>query len=231
VEIYVSVTEKPAKQSIQHPHVSKQTEEDVWEKAITGAGAKEIAHSLKLSVASVYRSIRAVSGGAHRWKQVKVMKKRDTRRERFLHHYLNSLAHECPDYSWLYRNDRHWLMASLDKHGADKVHRKPGNLLTELDTLLAEKVIKCARSIRALPGKPARVCKTRIGRELDTLARFEKQLDRLPLCADALASVCESRDDFHLRRLVWAANELMRLGVRFTRSSLYRLASIRDYGR
>ena len=231
VEIDASATEKPAKQSAQSPHVSKQTEEAVWEKAITGAGAEEIARSLRLSVASVYRSIRAVSGGAHRWKQVRVMKERDTRRERFSHHYLTSLAHDCPDYSWLYRNDRHWLMAYLGKHGADKGHRKPGNLFSELDTLLAEKIIECARSIRALPGKPGRVCRTRIGRELDALARFEKQLDRLPLCAEALGFVCESTEDFHHRRLAWAADELMRLGIPISRSSLYKFASIRDNGR
>ncbi|MBR7200350.1 TnsD family Tn7-like transposition protein [Pseudomonas sp. 14A] len=227
VQIYASVTEKPAKQSIQRPHVSKQTEEAVWEKAITGAGAEEIARSLKLSVASVYRSIRAVSGGAHRWKQVKVMKERDTRRERFSRHYLSSLAHECPDYSWLYRNDRHWLMAHLGKNGADKRHREPSNLFTELDTLLAEKIIGCALSIRSLSGKPVRVSKTRIGRELDALSRFEKQLDRLPLCADALTSVCESTEDFHRRRLVWATEKLGRLGRPITRAAIYRAASIR----
>lgn len=228
---HVSFIEKSLPQSIQGPYVSTRTEQAVWEKAITGARAEEIARSLNLSAVSVYRAIRAVSGGAHRWKQLKVMKERDTRRERFMHHYLSSLAHECPDYSWLYRNDRQWLTAYLGKNWAHKGHRKPSNLFTELDTLLAQKIIGCARSIRALPGKPVRVCKTRIGRELDALARFEKQLDRLPLCADALASVCESTEDFHHRRLVWAADELMRLGIPMTRTSLYKCASIRDCGR
>lgn len=227
VGIHASVTERPTKQSIQSPHVSKQTEEAVWEKAITGAGAEEIARSLKLSVVSVYRSIRAISGGADRWRQLKIMKACDTRRERFSRDYLTSLAHECPDYSWLYRNDLQWLKAYLGKSEVQKGHRKLSSLFTELDALLAEKIIGCARSIRALPGKPVRVCKTRIGRELDALSRFEKQLDRLPLCADALASVCESTEDFHHRRLVWATVKLVRLGRPITRSAIYRSASIR----
>ncbi|MEO4014121.1 TnsD family Tn7-like transposition protein [Pseudomonas rossensis] len=225
--LHASVTKDSARQSTQSPHVSKRTEQAVWERAITGSGTEEIARATRLSVATVYRSIRAVSGGPERWKQLKFVRVRETRRERFASHYLTSLAHECQDYSWLYRNDLHWLKAHLGKIDAHRGHRQPGNPFTELDTLLAEKIIGCARSIRALPGKPVRVCKTRIGRELDALSRFEKQLDRLPLCADALASVCESTEDFHRRRLVWATEKLVRLGRPITRSAIYRSASIR----
>lgn len=225
--LHTSVTKQSARQSIQSPHVSTRTEQAVWERAITGSGAEEIAGATKLSAATVYRSIRAVSGGSERWKQLKFVRVRETRRERFASHYLTSLAHKCQDYSWLYRNDPHWLKAHLGEIGAHRECRQPSSLFSELDTLLAEKIIGCARSIRALPGKPVRVCKTRIGRELDALSRFEKQLDRLPLCADALASVCESTEDFHRRRLVWATEKLVRLGRPITRSAIYRSASIR----
>jgi hypothetical protein len=225
--LHVSITTELAQQSVQIQHVSKRAERAVWERAITGAGVEEIAHSVRLSAATVYRSIRAVSGGTEWWKQLKTLKARETRRERFSSHYLTSLAHECPDYSWLYRNDPQWLKAYLGESGAHKGHRQPRSLFTELDTQLAEKIIRCARSIRALPGKPVRICKTRIGRKLDVLSRFEKQLDRLPLCADALALVCESTEDFHRRRLVWATEKLVRLGRPITRSAIYRSASIR----
>lgn len=225
--LHTSVTKESARQSIQSPHVSTRTEQAVWERAITGSGAEEIAGETKLSAATVYRSIRAVSGGSERWKQLKFVRVRETRRERFASHYLTSLAHECQDYSWLYRNDLHWLKAHLDEIDAHRGCRQPSSLFSELDTLLAKKIIGCARSIRALPGKPVRVCKTRIGRELDALSRFEKQLDRLPLCAYALASVCESTEDFHRRRLVWATEKLVRLGRPITRSAIYRSASIR----
>lgn len=225
-----SITTELAQQSVQIQHVSKRAEQAVWEGAITGAGAEEIARSARLSAATVYRSIRTVSGGTARWKQLKFLKARAKRRERFSSHYLTLLAHECQDYSWLYRNDLQWLKAYLGKADAHKGNRKPSRLFAELDTLLAEKIIRCARSIRALPGKPVRVCKTRIGRELDALSRFEKQLDRLPLCADALASVCESTEDFHHRRLVWATEKLVRLGRPVTCSAIYRSASIRPPG-
>jgi hypothetical protein len=223
----VGVTKESARQWTQSPHVSKRTEQAVWEKATKGFGTEEIARATKLSAATVYRSIRAVSGGPERWKQLKFMRVRETRRERFASHYLTSLAHECQDYSWLYRNDLHWLKAHLDEIDAHRGCRQTSSLFTKLDTLLAEKIIGCARSIRAVPGKPVRVSKTRIGRELDALSRFEKQLERLPLCANALASVCESTEDFHRRRLVWATEKLVRLGKPVTRSAIYRSASIR----
>jgi hypothetical protein len=226
-ERHVSVTKTSALQSVKRRTFSKRTVQTVWKRAIKGAGAEEIAHSARLSAATVYRSIRAVPGGAERWKQLKFLKTLETRRERFSNHYLTSLAHKCQDYSWLYRSDLQWLQAHLGETHAHKRHGKPSELFIELDRRLAEKIIRCARSIRALPGKPVRVCRTRIGRELDALSRFEKQLDRLPLCADALTSVCESIEDFHRRRLVWATKKLVRLGMPITRSAIYRLASIR----
>ena len=229
-ELHANITIELAQQSVPRQHVSKQAEQVVWEGAITGAEAKEIARTARLSAATVYRSIRAVSGGPERWKQLKFLKIRAKRRERFLRHYLTLFAHECQDYIWLYRNDLRWLKAHLGKTDAHKGNRKPSSPFAQLDTLLAVRIIECALSIRALPGKPVRVCKTRIGRELDALSRFEKQLNRLPLCADALASVCESTEDFRRRRLVWATENLIRIGRPVTRSAIYRTASIRPPG-
>ncbi|WP_150749222.1 TnsD family Tn7-like transposition protein [Pseudomonas fluorescens] len=128
---------------------------------------------------------------------------------------------------WLYRNDPQWLKARLGKTPGRKEHRRPDNPFAELDSFLAEKIVVCASSIRSRPGKPVRVCKTRIGRELDALSRFEKQLDRLPMCAQALDAVCESVEDFHRRRLAWATEKLVGLKLPFSRSALYRIASIR----
>ncbi|MHA6578652.1 TnsD family Tn7-like transposition protein [Pseudomonas yamanorum] len=222
-----SANKGSSRHSKQSPHVSKRTEQIVWEKAIAGTGTAEIAYSLKLSAVTVYRAIRAVPGGPEKWKQLKLARGCETRRERFTSQYMTSLAHDCQDYAWLYRNDLQWLKTHLGKIGAQRRHRRPRNPFSELDAILAEKICGCARSIRARPGKPIRICRTRIGREIDALSRFEKQLDRLPLCADALASVCESIEDFHRRRVAWATERLVQLGRSATRSAIYRSASIR----
>lgn len=222
-----SVAHPSAQRSRQCVHVSKKTEQAVWEKAVTGAGAAQIGCLQGVSTATVYRSIRAVSGGPERWKQLKFARERTTKRKRFSGQYSISLAHECQDYMWLYRNDRPWLKAFLGRIIPCKEHRRPDNPSTKLDSFLAEKIFVCARSIQARPGKPVRVCKTRIGRELDALSRLEKQLDRFPMCAHALDAVCESVEDFHRRRLAWATEKLVALKLPFSQSTLYRIASIR----
>lgn len=213
--------------SSQRVYVSKKAEQIVWEDAINGVGATEIGGSRGVSAATVYRSIRAISGGPERWKKLKFTRARAARRKRFSGQYRIALAHQCQDYMWLYRNDRLWLKKHLGKIIACKEQRQSDNSFAGLDSLLAEKIILCVRSIFSRTGKPVRVCKTRIGRELDALSRFEKQLDRFPICAEVLAAVSESTDDFHRRRLDWATQELIRLKMPLTCSALYRLASIR----
>lgn len=211
----------------------KKGDQSIWEKAISGAGAQEIARSLGVSAVRVYRAIRSISGGREKWKQMKLIRERTERRGRFTSQYLKVIAHECKDYSWLYRNDQVWLKSYLDKTDAH-ARQQPTDPFKELDPPLAEKIVQCAHSIAALPGKPVHICKTRIGRELDALARFEKQLNRLPLCADALDAVCETHQEFRHRRLVWATEKLVELGKPITRSSIYRAACIRppvDSGR
>ena len=68
---------------------------------------------------------------------------------------------------------------------------------------------------------------TKIGRELHVLSRFEKQLNKLPHCAAALAAECETLDAFHRRRLSWAERKLKLDDKPITQSALYRTACLR----
>ena len=100
-------------------------------------------------------------------------------------------------------------------------------MFAALDARLAGEVRQCAEALYALAGKPVRISRTRIGRELHVLSRFEKQLCKLPLCAAMLDKVCESIEGFHDRRLRWARRKLLSESKPISRSSLYRVASIR----
>jgi hypothetical protein len=150
------------------------------------------------------------------------------RRNRFEGDYRARLAHECRDYVWLHRNDREWLSQLTQEPG--KAHRPCGQQIErfkEIDLNLANDVVHCAERLRALPGKPFLISRTKIGRELHVLSRFEKQLNKLPYCAAALASECETLDAFHRRRLSWAERKLKLDGKPITQSSIYRTACIR----
>lgn len=202
--------------------------EAIWTRALSGADAKTIASETGSSVACVYRAIRTISDGPGRWKEARLSKQLGDRRNRFEGDYIARLAHECRDYVWLHRNDRQWLSERTQELG--KAHRPCGQQaerFKDLDRNLANEVVQCAEMLRTLPGKPVRISRTKIGRELHMLSRFEKQLNKLPHCAAALAAECETLDAFHRRRLSWAERKLKLDGKPITQSSIYRTACIR----
>jgi len=202
--------------------------EAIWTRALSGADAKTIASETRNSVACVYRTIRAISDGPSRWKEARLSKQLGDRRNRFEGDYGARLAHGCRDYEWLHRNDRQWLSERTQEPG--KAHRPCGQQtekFKDLDLTLAHDVVQCAEILRTRPGKPVLISRTKIGRELHALSRFEKQLNKLPHCAAALAAECETLDAFHRRRLSWAGRKLKLEGKPVTQSSLYRTACIR----
>lgn len=200
----------------------------IWKLASAGEEAAQIASLLGVSQAQVYRTIRAVNRGPSEWREARFMRERRRRRESFEDEYGSLQAHQCRDYSWLYRCDRVWVSSCIAEHG-NRYARRPGSagMFAALDVELAELIRCCALRLRAESGKPIRISRTRIGRELHVLARFEKQLSKLPLCERELIQVCESAEQFRTRRLLWAEAKLLHEQRNVTRSALYRTACIR----
>lgn len=199
----------------------------IWKDAKKGMSAREIAGKRGVSLATVYRTIRVNPGGPERWRDSRLKRELGPRRGRFLRQYQSRFAHDCSDYAWLYRNDHDWLAEHCDLRGSPRLGRNPSTVFVDLDPSLASDIHSCARKLFSMPGKPVWVNRSRIGRELGSAARFEKQLEKLPMCAAALDRVCETRQQFHCRRLAWAEQQLLQDGVRVTTSRVYRLASIR----
>ncbi|MCL8300869.1 MULTISPECIES: TnsD family Tn7-like transposition protein [Pseudomonas putida group] len=201
---------------------------EVWKLALAGCEARQIADAVGVSLVYVYRTIRAISCGPDTWRKAKLLSQRRQRRESFEHEYQRFPAHRCLSYSWLYRCDRAWLLNCVAKYGS--LHRSrpdsAGRFFT-IDAELAEQVRCCAQQLRDLPGRPVWISRTRIGRELHVLARFEKQLSKLPLCQIALDQVCESTEQFRARRLLWAEAKLVGEQRCVTRTALHKTACIR----
>lgn len=199
----------------------------IWKDAEKGMSACEIARKHSLSLSTVYRAVRFSPDGPARWRYLRFKRELGHRRGRFVRQYQKRFAHDCSDYMWLYRNDHDWLAERLSFKSQRRLGRKPSPVFLKLDPSLESEILSCACTLFAIPGKPVWVNRSRIGRELGSSARFEKQLDKLPMCAAALDRVCETRQQFHSRRLVWAEQQLLQDGVRVTTSRVYRLASIR----
>ncbi|MHB2250794.1 TnsD family Tn7-like transposition protein [Pseudomonas fitomaticsae] len=200
----------------------------VWKHAMMGTDVRTIAAIAGVSLAYVYRCIRNVAGGPALWREARFQAELREKRAVFEADYCNYKAHACRGYAWLYRCDRHWLSQCTSSSSARRAPRtNSAQMFAALDLRLARDILLCANALSALPGKPVRISRTRIGRELHVLSRFDKQLSKLPLCRTALEKACESAEAFRDRRLQWARCKLLSEGRPFSKSSLYRVASIR----
>lgn len=201
---------------------------EIWKLALAGSEARQIADAVGVSQVYVYRAIRAVNLGPNVWREARLLRQRRQRRTSFEDEYRHLRAHQCRDYAWLYRCDRAWLSDCIAKNGNLHVGRpESAGRFTAIDAELAEQVWCCAQRLRALPGRPVWISRTRVGRDLHVQARFEKQLSKLPLCRIALDQACESAEQFRARRLLWAEAKLLDEQRSVTRSALYRTACIR----
>ena len=109
-------------------------------------------------------------------------------------------------YAWLYRKDRQWL----NEHSP--VLQQPVGTGERVDW--AQRDLEVLDRVKAsvdfiLQAEiPVRVTMSRIGKSIGLLALLEQHLDLMPRTRDYLAGAMESIDDFQIRRIRWAVNEL-----------------------
>jgi hypothetical protein len=111
-------------------------------------------------------------------------------------------------HSWLYKHDKKWLLL----HSPPPLRRVGSARQVDWkkrDLQLATKVRASTMQLRSVGGRPVRITKRAIARELDELTSitYKKALVKLPLTAQALEEVIESRVEFAIRRIQWAADQ------------------------
>jgi Tn7-like transposition protein D/TniQ len=127
-------------------------------------------------------------------------------------------------YMWLYRYDRVWLNTNspaLQRPVAtkDRVDWAQRDLeVLDLVKASVEEIIKAEI--------PVRVTMSRIAKSIGFAALLEQHLDLMPVTGDYLAGVTESIDDFQIRRIRWAVNELDRRGEPLMEWRVIRLAGL-----
>lgn len=106
-------------------------------------------------------------------------------------------------YMWLYRNDREWLKAYIPPRQQTV---SPSRVDWESrDTQWAIAAKLSAERLKSAPERPVQITVAAIARDIGQLANIQKHLDRLPLTAQALAEVVETREEFAVRRVEYAA--------------------------
>ena len=92
-----------------------------------------------------------------------------------------------------------------------KLHERKHGLHTPSPTVEETKLapiipIALASHLKNAPGRPVQMTKTAIGRDLGAVTLLQQNLDKMPLTAQALASVAETREQYAVRRVWWATD-------------------------
>ncbi len=104
--------------------------------------------------------------------------------------------------SWLRNHDREWIEAVSP---LPRPKQSPPPLVDwkQRDSELAAKARAVAERIRQTPGRPIRISRSAIGRELGGISAITEQAHRLPLTMAVLAEFSESSDEYAVRRIQW----------------------------
>jgi len=129
-------------------------------------------------------------------------------------------------YTWLHRNDRAWLETNLPPRRA----KSPPPIRVDWehrDIELADAARQAAVHLQSKPGKPTQITVAAIGRELGQLALIQRHLNKLPITAQVLSELVETREAFALRRIQWVVKCYREEGICPQRWQLVRRAGLR----
>lgn len=119
---------------------------------------------------------------------------------------LKTLRRKLPrEYAWLRQNDSEWLRGH-------KPHRQRRYLPTasvdwkRRDAEYAAAVRAAALRLKEVPGRLVQVTRTAIGRALGAITLLRQNLHKMPLTAQAIADMVETREQYAVRRVWWAAD-------------------------
>jgi Tn7-like transposition protein D len=119
---------------------------------------------------------------------------------------LKTLRQKFPRvYAWLRQNDFEWLKDHRPRfqrhdHSTSRVDWKTR------DAKCALTVRAAALRIKSGPGRPVQVTQTAIGRAIGAVTLLKQKLHKMPLTTLELANVVETREEYAVRRVGWAAN-------------------------
>ncbi|MEL6439083.1 MAG: TnsD family transposase [Cyanobacteria bacterium J06621_8] len=133
----------------------------------------------------------------------------------------------APDvYAWLYRHERQWLNNNSPKLQKPKasVNRVDWNVR---DREILEQTKNIVKKLQQ-EDKPVRITVGRIGSCLGLKGLFDKHLNKLPQTRIYLESAMETVEDFQIRRIDWAVEELDKQGEEVMEWKILKLASLRE---
>jgi transposase-like protein len=117
-------------------------------------------------------------------------------------------------YDWLRVRDSEWLKAHLPK--PRKNNGSPCVDWESRDVQLEKAVRQSAIRLKSATGYPTKITRRAIGRDINQLSPIQLSLNKLPLTAQAMNEVVETREEYALRCTRWAI-ECLELSERETK--------------
>lgn len=126
---------------------------------------------------------------------------------------LKALRQKFPRvYAWLRQNDFRWLK----DHSARPKRRIQSNSSVDWqkrDAEYAVTVRAAASRIKSAPGRPVQVTKTAIGRAIGAVTLMQQKIHKMPLTSQVLSDIIETRQEYAVRRVLWAADLYSQEGI------------------
>ena len=142
---------------------------------------------------------------------------------------VTELRKQAPHtYMWLYRNDRYWLRNFTAEHAT--LNRVILNQRVDWDArdqALASSVAEAFENLKASESKPTKITVASLARELGQLAIIQKHPLKLPRTLAAIHARVETREDYAIRRIIWATQHFKHEKKHLKSWQLERLAGLR----
>ena len=129
------------------------------------------------------------------------------------------------EYTYLYRYDKQWLFGNLPKKVKADVCNKRVNW-EKRDNEYLDMLIKKYNEIKAME-KPVRITNSSLAKPLGILVNIQKKISKLPKTKGFLEKVCESTEEFQLRRCKYVIDQLIEDEKELKLWQVQRIAAIR----
>jgi hypothetical protein len=129
------------------------------------------------------------------------------------------------EYMYIYRYDKQWLLSNLPS----KVKPKSYNLRVDWEKRDMEYLESIKKRYKELISneKLVRITRGNLAKNLGILTNLEKKIDKLPMTRRLLGEICESTEDFQLRRCIYVVNKLIKCTDEVKLWEVQRIAAIR----
>ncbi|MFZ3590323.1 TnsD family transposase [Bacillus sp. DJP31] len=128
-------------------------------------------------------------------------------------------------YIWLYRNNKSWLESNSPEYSR-KSNVKNQIDWKKRDNEFSKKIPSTVSRIKNKKGRPVRITCCSIGKELRIYPILQYGLDKLQNTKRLIEKFAESVEEFQIRRVKWATEELQRNGDNITASKIMKKASL-----